>query len=437
MDRLVCGDVGYGKTEVAMRAAFKAVADKKQVAVLVPTTLLADQHYRTFSARFGGFPLRDRRAVALSRAKPSSGASCANSPKGKVDIVVGTHRLLQKDVAFADLGLIVIDEEQRFGVMHKERLKEYRASVDALTLSATPIPRTLHMSLLGVRDLSLIQTPPKNRMAIKTLVVPAGDAVVQHAIAAELDRGGQVYYLHNRIESIYAVPNALAKARAARAHRRRSRTDGRDRDRAGDASLHRRRTRRVGRHDDHRERHRHSQRQHDDRQRRRQVRPGAALSTARTRRSLEPPGVLLPSLSGAQGAYRGGESASRSDSRVHASRVGIADRDARSRDSRSRQSARCGAVGLHRVGRIRYLLRAARRSDRGASRDDGRARGPARGRHRREDQRVHSERVHPASLAKDRRLPTTRQGPHARPRSRRSPPACATASGPSPCRWST
>ncbi|MGB8519637.1 MAG: transcription-repair coupling factor [Candidatus Tumulicola sp.] len=210
MDRLVCGDVGYGKTEVAMRAAFKAVADKKQVAVLVPTTLLADQHYRTFSARFAGFPLR---VEELSRfqSKAEQKRIVRELAEGKVDIVVGTHRLLQKDVAFADLGLIVIDEEQRFGVMHKERLKEYRASVDALTLSATPIPRTLHMSLLGVRDLSLIQTPPKNRMAIKTLVVPAGDAVVQHAIAAELDRGGQVYYLHNRIESIYAVRNALAK----------------------------------------------------------------------------------------------------------------------------------------------------------------------------------------------------------------------------------
>jgi transcription-repair coupling factor (superfamily II helicase) len=208
MDRLVCGDVGYGKTEVAMRAAFKAIADKKQVALLVPTTLLADQHYRTFSARFAGFPLR---IEELSRFTPKAAQKTIlrDLAEGKVDLVIGTHRLLQKDVAFSDLGLIVIDEEQRFGVMHKERLKEYRASVDVLTLSATPIPRTLHMSLMGVRDLSLIQTAPKNRMSIKTLVVPAGDAVVQRAIAAELDRGGQVYYLHNRIESIFAVRNAL------------------------------------------------------------------------------------------------------------------------------------------------------------------------------------------------------------------------------------
>ena len=210
MDRLVCGDVGYGKTEVAMRAAFKAIADQKQVAVLVPTTLLADQHYRTFGARFAGFPIRIEE-LSRFKSKAEQKTILKDLAEGKVDVVIGTHRLLQKDVAFSDLGLIVIDEEQRFGVMHKERLKEYRASVDVLTLSATPIPRTLHMSLMGVRDLSLIQTAPKNRMSIKTLVVPAGDAVVQRAIGAELDRGGQVYYLHNRVESIYAVRNALEK----------------------------------------------------------------------------------------------------------------------------------------------------------------------------------------------------------------------------------
>ncbi len=210
MDRLVCGDVGYGKTEVAMRAAFKAVAEHKQVAVLVPTTLLADQHYRNFSARFAGFPMR---IEELSRFKSKGEARkiLADLAEGKVDVIIGTHRLLQKDVAFNDLGLIVIDEEQRFGVMHKERLKEYKTSVDVMTLSATPIPRTLHMSLMGVRDLSLIQTAPKNRMSVKTMVVPANDAIVQRAITAELDRGGQVYYLHNRVESIFAVKNALEK----------------------------------------------------------------------------------------------------------------------------------------------------------------------------------------------------------------------------------
>jgi transcription-repair coupling factor (superfamily II helicase) len=208
MDRLICGDVGYGKTEVAVRAAFKAVADRRQVAVLVPTTLLAAQHYRTFSARFASFPLRVEE-LSRFKTKKEQQAILRDLADGKVDIVVGTHRLLQKDVVFRDLGLIVVDEEQRFGVMHKERLKEMRASVDVLTLSATPIPRTLHMSLLGVRDLSLIQTAPKNRMSIKTVVVPFSDAIVQKAIVAELDRGGQVYYLHNRIESIYGVARAL------------------------------------------------------------------------------------------------------------------------------------------------------------------------------------------------------------------------------------
>ncbi|MDB5069020.1 MAG: transcription-repair coupling factor [Candidatus Eremiobacteraeota bacterium] len=221
MDRLVCGDVGYGKTEVAVRAIFKAIADKKQVAVLCPTTLLASQHHRTFSARFAPFPLRIEE-LSRFKTKKEAQAILNDLATGKVDVVVGTHRILQKDVVFRDLGVIVVDEEQRFGVMHKERLKQLKATVDVLTLSATPIPRTLQMSLMGVRDLSLIQTAPKNRMSIKTVVVPASDAVVQRAIANELDRGGQVYYVHNRIESIYGVARALQqlvpKARIAVGH---------------------------------------------------------------------------------------------------------------------------------------------------------------------------------------------------------------------------
>jgi transcription-repair coupling factor (superfamily II helicase) len=221
MDRLVCGDVGYGKTEVAVRAIFKAIADRKQVACSCRRRCWP----RSTTARSRRASRRFRCASKSSRAsrpRKKQQATLDALAAGQVDVVVGTHRILQKDVVFRDLGLIVVDEEQRFGVMHKERLKQMRATVDVLTLSATPIPRTLQMSLMGVRDLSLIQTAPKNRMSIKTVVVPASDAIVQRAIVAELDRGGQVYYVHNRIESIYGVARALEqlvpKARIAVGH---------------------------------------------------------------------------------------------------------------------------------------------------------------------------------------------------------------------------
>jgi transcription-repair coupling factor (superfamily II helicase) len=208
MDRLVCGDVGYGKTEVAIRAAFKAIMDRKQVAILAPTTVLAAQHYRSFVERFSAFPVKID-LLSRFRTREQHRATLRGLLDGSVDLVIGTHRLLQKDVAFARLGLIVVDEEQRFGVMHKERLKEMRSSVDVLTLSATPIPRTLHMSMLGVRDLSLIRTAPTNRMAIKTVVTPTSDALIASALRAELDRSGQVYFVHDRIETIYGVAAAI------------------------------------------------------------------------------------------------------------------------------------------------------------------------------------------------------------------------------------
>jgi transcription-repair coupling factor (superfamily II helicase) len=210
MDRLVCGDVGYGKTEVAIRAAFKAIMDRKQVAVLAPTTVLAAQHFRSFSERFSAFPVKIA-LLSRFRTREQQRESLRGLLDGSVDLVVGTHRLLQKDVGFARLGLVVVDEEQRFGVMHKERLKEMRRSVDVLTLSATPIPRTLHMSMLGVRDLSLIRTPPANRMAIKTVVTPTSDTLIAQALRAELDRGGQVYFVHDRIETIHGVAAAVQR----------------------------------------------------------------------------------------------------------------------------------------------------------------------------------------------------------------------------------
>ncbi|TMA43527.1 MAG: transcription-repair coupling factor, partial [Deltaproteobacteria bacterium] len=210
MDRLVCGDVGYGKTEVALRAAFKAVEDKKQVAVLVPTTVLAAQHFRTFSRRFADYPVMVEMISRLRDEKQIRGA-LARAREGKVDVLIGTHRLLSADVSFKDLGLVVVDEEQRFGVKHKEQLKKLRKLVDVLTLTATPIPRTLHMSMMGVRDLSIIGTPPVDRRAIRTFVSKFDGATIKEAIERELARGGQVFFVHNRIETISGVLDYLTR----------------------------------------------------------------------------------------------------------------------------------------------------------------------------------------------------------------------------------
>ncbi|WP_298439938.1 transcription-repair coupling factor [Geobacter sp.] len=201
MDRLVCGDVGYGKTEVAMRGAFKAVMDGKQVAVLVPTTVLAQQHLETFRARFGAYPVTIE-MLSRFRTPKEQKEILERVKKGGVDIIIGTHRLLQSDVAFRDLGLLIVDEEQRFGVTHKEKLKKYKAVVDILTLTATPIPRTLYMSMMGIRDLSIIDTPPVDRLAVKTFVARNSDDLIREAVMRELRRGGQVFFVHNRVQSI-------------------------------------------------------------------------------------------------------------------------------------------------------------------------------------------------------------------------------------------
>jgi transcription-repair coupling factor (superfamily II helicase) len=204
MDRLVCGDVGFGKTEIAIRAAFKAVLDGKQVAVLVPTTLLAQQHFATFTERFAPFPAR---VVVLSRfVTPSEQKRALEEiATGKADVVIGTHRLLQKDVIFADLGLLVVDEEQRFGVAHKERLKQLKTNVDVLTMTATPIPRTLEMAMSGIRDMSVIDTPPEDRHPVLTFVGPFDDEQVTRAIRREMLRDGQTFYVHNTVQAIDAV----------------------------------------------------------------------------------------------------------------------------------------------------------------------------------------------------------------------------------------
>ena len=210
MDRLICGDVGYGKTEVALRAAFKAVQDGKQVAVLVPTTILAQQHYNTFTTRLAAFPVSVE-MLSRFRSEKEQDAILERLRAGTVDILIGTHRLLQRDVAFKDMGLLVIDEEQRFGVTHKEQLKKMRTEVDVLTLTATPIPRTLYMSLVGVRDISTIDTPPEERMPVATYVGEYDDHLVRQAILRELDRGGQVFFVHNRVLGIEQIADRLAQ----------------------------------------------------------------------------------------------------------------------------------------------------------------------------------------------------------------------------------
>jgi transcription-repair coupling factor (superfamily II helicase) len=208
MDRLICGDVGYGKTEVALRAAFKAVLDSRQVAVLVPTTILAQQHYETFSRRLAPFPTKVE-VLSRFRTKAQQNETLKLLEDGQIDIIIGTHRLLQSDVTFKNLGLIVIDEEQRFGVKHKEHFKRLRAHVDVLTLTATPIPRTMYMSLTGVRDISMIQTAPEDRLPVTTHVGPFDDRLVRQAVLREMERGGQVFFVHNRVQTIESARERL------------------------------------------------------------------------------------------------------------------------------------------------------------------------------------------------------------------------------------
>ncbi|ARK28450.1 transcription-repair coupling factor [Halalkalibacter krulwichiae] len=209
MDRLLCGDVGYGKTEVAIRAAFKAIMDGKQVAILVPTTILAQQHYETIKERFTEHPINIG-VLSRFRSRKEQTETLKGVKAGSVDLIVGTHRLLSKDVVFKDLGLLIVDEEQRFGVTHKEKIKQLKSNIDVLTLTATPIPRTLHMSMLGVRDLSVIETPPENRFPVQTYVVEYNAALVREAIEREMTRGGQVYFLYNRVEDIERMTEQLS-----------------------------------------------------------------------------------------------------------------------------------------------------------------------------------------------------------------------------------
>ncbi len=365
MDRLVCGDVGFGKTEVALRAAFVALADGKQVAVLVPTTLLAEQHLQVFSDRFADLPVK---LAELSRFRSAKEVKAAleGIKAGTIDLVIGTHKLIQPDVVFKNLGLVIIDEEHRFGVRQKEQLKRLRAEVDVLTLTATPIPRTLAMSLEGIRDFSVIATAPQRRLAIKTFVAEYSRGIIREAVLRELNRGGQIYFLHNDIDTINTTAERLGRPPAGGAARRRARPDGRARPRARDARVLRAARQPARLLDDHRDGHRRADRQHDHHRARRPLRPRAAAPAARPRRPLASPGVRLPADAARGRAVGAGGQAARGDPDDGGPGLRVLPRDARPRDPRRGRGAGRVAVGRDAGGRIPALRRHAARRGVGA-----------------------------------------------------------------------
>ena len=295
MDRLICGDVGFGKTEVALRAAFVAAMSGAQVAVVVPTTLLARQHFRTFSERFAGLPVKVAQLSRMVAAKEAAEVR-RGIADGTINIVIGTHALLAKSIEFADLGLLVVDEEQHFGVAHKERLKELKADVHVLTLTATPIPRTLQLALTGVREMSLIATPPVDRLAVRTFIMPFDAVVIREALQRERFRGGQVFCVVPRIEDLPRMAERLARDRAGGAHGAGARPAGADRARTGDDRVRRRPLRHPAVHQHRRERPRHAGGEHAGDPPRRHVRAGPALSAARPCRARQAARLRLPDL---------------------------------------------------------------------------------------------------------------------------------------------
>ena len=373
MDRIVVGDVGYGKTEVAVRAAFKAIADGRQVAMLVPTTVLAQQHVNTVHERTAAFPIRVE-MLSRFRSPAEQRQVLAGLADGSVDMVIGTHRLLQTDVAFKSLGLVVIDEEQRFGVAHKERLKRMRREVDVLTLSATPIPRTLHMALSAIRDMSTIETPPEERLPITTYVMETDDQVVREAILREIERGGQVYFLHNRVRTIEVVAGWLRElvpeGRFVVGHGQMPEGAAG----GGDDVVRGGRRRRAGLHDDHRVGARHPQRQHDHHPSGAAAGAGATLPTAGAGGSQRGAGLRLPALRPLAAAGRGGAEALADDLRRDGAGGGLPDRAARPGDPRHGQPAGRRAERPDRRGGLRAVHATAGRERRGAAGDAG---GPA------------------------------------------------------------
>ena len=341
MDRLICGDVGFGKTEVAMRAAFLVAISGRQVLVLAPTTLLVQQHLQTFRDRFRDFPVR---VEAVSRMREAGDVKQAlrEFAEGKIEVLIGTHRVLSRDVIPKQLGLIVIDEEQRFGVRQKELLRQLRLEVDVLSMSATPIPRTLHMSLAGLRDISVIATPPRGRQPIRTHVAEYDETLVAAAIRREIGaRGpGLLPAQPRRDDPRGGREDPPARARGAR--RRRARTDGRPRAGAGDGGVPARRPGRARRDHDHRERARHPAGQHARHRARRRARAGAAVPDPRARRPWRERRARLPDVPGRQRAVRGGTGAARGAGRLHGARLGLPRGAARSRAARRR--AACSAT---------------------------------------------------------------------------------------------
>ncbi len=334
MDRLLCGDVGFGKTEVAVRAAFKAVLAGRQAAVLVPTTVLALQHYNTFRERLTGFPVNigmlSRFVSAAEGKKVVEGVV-----DGKIDILIGTHRLLSKDIKFAELGLVVVDEEHRFGVAQKERLKKMKKTVDVLSMTATPIPRTLSMAISGIRDISVIDTPPRNRLPIHTEILPFDDESIREAVMREIGRGGQVFFVHNRVQSIEVMEGYLAQASARPGEDRpRPRADERAGSRADNDRFRREEVRRPSQHDDNRGGARFPQRQHDHNKPVRQVRPRSALPAQGARRALGQESLRLPSdPEGGRGDLHR-DQAPPGDHRIRLSRRRLPDSDEGPRDPR-------------------------------------------------------------------------------------------------------
>ena len=290
MDRLICGDVGYGKTEVALRATCKAVADGKQVMILVPTTVLAQQHLGTFRERFAELPF-EVEMVSRLRKPAEVKATVKRFSEGSIDVLIGTHRLLSRDIRAKDLGLLVVDEEQRFGVKQKELLRQMKLKVDVLALSATPIPRTLQMSLAGLRDISVIETPPEGRRPVRTYVGPFDEDLVAKAIQREHDREGQTFFLHNRIDTLHETAERLRALCPTVSLRRGARADGDRGAGADDAGVHAGRGRLPGLDDDHRVGHRHPAGEHPDRRARRHARAGAGLPDPRPGRALARSGL--------------------------------------------------------------------------------------------------------------------------------------------------